>query len=391
VTRSWRGVLAIAAWQVSASATYYAVFAATSVFRETYDLSGFEVGLVVSVLTLGYTVFLFPMGAVVDAYGDRPAMVGGLVGLAAGTVGVVLSGTAESYLGLLVAVFALGAAYATGMPATNRAVAARAPRGRYNLAVGLKQVGVTLGSAVAAVLVTGLAARGFAWSAGFEVVAAAAVCVAAGFAVAYRGTSGTGTVSLPDLRGLAENRLLVVLAASGFFLGAAVFTTTGYAVPYTEDATNASRALAGGLLALMQVAGSVGRVGAGSIADRIPGTDAGASLRVLVVQTGVAGVLLVALPAVGRPGLVVAFAGLGLALLGFTGLYHGAVTALAPDGQSGAATAAAQLTLNVGGLLAPPTFGYVADTAGYATGWSLLGAGVLVSTLLVGGALRAAD
>lgn len=385
-SRSWRGVTAVAAWQVVASATYYAVFAATSSFRDTYGLSGFEVGLVVSVMTLGYTLLLFPMGAVVDAYGDHPAMVGGLVGLAIGAAGVAASGAglplAGTYPGLLVAVFVLGCAYATGMPATNRAVASRAPRGRYNLAVGLKQVGVTAGSAISAVFVTNHLVVPT-WPASFAVIAAVGFLVAAAYALTFNGTGGSGRMEFPDIRAIAANRLLLVLSLAGFFLGAAIFTLTGYTVPYIEDATPATTAFAGATLALMQVSGSIGRIGAGSIADRIRGTAARASLRVLTVQVAAAAVLFFALPEAHGVWLLVVFAGLGFGLLGFTGLYHGAVTALAPEGKSGAATAAGQITLNIGGLVVPPLFGLVADTAGYTTGWYLLGLGVAASTAMV--------
>nr|WP_233204084.1 hypothetical protein [Halegenticoccus soli] len=48
-------------WQVSASACYYAVFAATQFFRDVLGLSRFAVGLVVTAFTLGYAVFLLPI------------------------------------------------------------------------------------------------------------------------------------------------------------------------------------------------------------------------------------------------------------------------------------------------------------------------------------------
>ncbi|MEA5407140.1 hypothetical protein VB773_05800 [Haloarculaceae archaeon H-GB2-1] len=56
------GVLAVLAWQVVASACYYAVFAATASIRRTVGLSGFEIGVLLAALTLGYTLFLFPRG-----------------------------------------------------------------------------------------------------------------------------------------------------------------------------------------------------------------------------------------------------------------------------------------------------------------------------------------
>lgn len=368
---SWRGVLVVACWQVVASLCYYSVFPATDSFQAAFSLSGVQVGIVVATVTLGYTVFLFPAGAVVDAYGDRSAMVVGLAGLAVGALGVSF---ATGYATLLVAVFVLGAAYATAMPATNVAVTERAPAGSYNLAVGVKQVGVTLGSALAAFVVSALAIGSLGWQVGFRVAAVAAVVVGAGFLLSYEGAGGTGDVSLPDVRGLSGNAPLMALAAGGFFVGAAIYTTTGYAVPYLKAGTAASTALAGAVLGVTQLTGSAGRIVAGTLADRIGGGVASASLRVLAAQSAVGVVSMAAVALLAMPAVAVAFAVLGLGLLGVTGLYHGSLVALAGEEESGAATATGQTTLNLGGLVVPPLFGYLADTTGYRAGWELLAA-----------------
>ncbi|GAA0293777.1 MFS transporter [Halarchaeum salinum] len=367
----WRGVLTIALWQIVASLCYYSVFPATDAFKADFGLSGVQVGFIVTTLTLGYTVFLFPAGALVDAYGDRPAMVGGLVGLALGASGVYF---ATSYPMLLVAVFVLGAAYSTAMPATNIAVAERAPRGSYNLAVGIKQVGVTLGSALAAFVVAGLALFALGWQFGFLIAAAVSAVIAVGFLTAYKGAPGSGEISFPDVRALWGNRALMMLAAGGFFVGAGVFTTTGYVVPYLESSTTATTAVASMVLGVTQLTGSAGRIGAGALADRIRGSAATASIRVLSWQSGLGAVTIAVIPLFGMPSAAVGFAILGVGLLGVTGLYHGALVALASADQSGAATAAGQTTVNFGGLVVPPVFGYLADTAGYAAGWYLLAA-----------------
>ncbi|MFC6989066.1 hypothetical protein ACFQJD_10755 [Haloplanus sp. GCM10025708] len=70
--------------------------------------------------------------------------------------------------------------------------------------------------------------------------------------------------------------------------------------------------------------------------------------------------------------------------LGVPAIYYSCMTALVPDDRVGAATAGGQLTLNIGGLVAPPAFGYLVDTAGYATGWYALGTCTLVAALFVG-------
>jgi MFS family permease len=372
----------VAGWQTIASLCFYTIFAATAFLRGEFGLSRTLVGVTITVTMLGYTLFLFVMGAAVDGYGERRVMIGGLLGVALGAVGVVV---APSYPVLLLSLLVLGGAYATAMPATNRAVLTVAPAGRRNLVMSIKQVGVTVGSGLGAVIVTWLAATRFGWRAGFAVAAGVAVSFALVFARWYRGDGGSGTPGIPDVRGLLAWRDYRVLAAAGFFFGAAILTTTAYVVLYLTETVGVVAGIAGTVLALVQVTGSVGRIGGGAIVDRLPTDDARASALVLVGQSVLGGGCLVAVTAVDSTlAAAVGFGALGLFVFGIPATYYACMTALVPDDRVGEATAGGQLTINAGGLVAPPTFGYLADVAGYRTGWLALAGGVAVAAILVG-------
>lgn len=153
--RSYRRTVSLVTlWQVSASICYYTVFAATPFFRDEFGLSRLSVGFVVTALTLGYAVWLLPVGALIDRFGERRTLVIGLVGLSAGAAMVA---GAPTYALLLAAAFFLGSMYATAIPGTNKAVYDNIAAGRQNFAMGIKQVGVTAGSGISSLLVTGLA------------------------------------------------------------------------------------------------------------------------------------------------------------------------------------------------------------------------------------------
>jgi MFS family permease len=169
----WRVLGSVLAWQMTASICYYAVFAATPFLREVFGLSRFSVGLVVTALTLGQLVFLLPVGAAVDGYGERRMLIAGLGGLSVGTVGI---GIAWSFPVVTIAAFGLGAAYAVSMPGTNRAVFESIPPARRNLGMGIKQVGVTAGSACSSIAIPAFAVAG-ATAPQLAVV----VCLALGF------------------------------------------------------------------------------------------------------------------------------------------------------------------------------------------------------------------
>ncbi|AQL41386.1 MFS transporter [Halorientalis sp. IM1011] len=381
----WRTVSLVTLWQVAASICYYTVFAATPFFRDAFGLSRFTVGLVVTALTLGYAVWLLPVGASIDRFGEKRMLVIGLVGLSTGAVAVA---GAPTYALLLVAVFFLGSTYATAIPGTNKAVYDGIAAGHQNLAMGIKQVGVTAGSGSSALLVTGLAGVLF-WQAGFLVAAAFGLVVALVFALAYHRNDGGGAAEYPDFRALSRNRPYRVLVAAGVFLGAALFTTTGYTVLYVEEAIGASIAFGGVVLALVQLFGSAGRLVGGWLSDNLPGDPQTRIGAILLVQAVVGAFLFLVVAATDSPwSAVVAFSALGFFVLGNTGVYYSYMATLVAADEMGGATAGGQLALVVGSILAPPAFGYLADTVGYRGSWWLLAAGTVAATGLLAYSMR---
>ncbi|AXR77093.1 MFS transporter [Natrarchaeobaculum sulfurireducens] len=376
----WRTVSLVTMWQISASICYYSVFAATPFFRDAFGLSRFSVGVVVTMVTLGYAVFLLPLGALVDRFGERLTLSLSLVGLATGAALVAGSPT---YAMLLAAVFVLGSLYGTAMPGTNKAVFDNIEPGKQNLAMGIKQVGVTGGSGISALLVTGLAGVLF-WQAGFLIATALGLVVAVVFYRLYSSSSAGGTAEYPDFRVLLSNQPYVLLTVAGLFLGAALFTTTGYTVLYVEESIGASVAFSGVVLALVQLFGSVGRVLTGWLADVLPGDPQVRIGSILIVQSLAGAVLFVVVASTTTVlGATLAFSALGFFVLGYTGVYYSVMATLVRAEEMGGATAGGQLALTSGALFAPPAFGYLADTIGYRASWLLLAGLVLVASGLL--------
>ncbi|MCL9815869.1 MFS transporter [Natronocalculus amylovorans] len=366
---TWRLVSMILFWQVAASIIYYSVFAATPFFRDEFQLSGFAVGLVVTSLTLGYAVFLLPLGAMTDRFGERRTLTVGILGL---SVGALLVTVAWSYPALLLAAFLLGSLYGTAMPGTNKAIFDNVAAGRQNLAMGIKQVGVTAGSGISALLVTWIAGILF-WQAGFITAAIFGLLAAVLFFGFYRDGGGSGAASYPDFGGLARNKPYRSLTIAGFFLGAGLFTTTGYTILFIDESIGATVAYGGVVLALLQVSGSVGRVLTGWLSDVLPGEPRKSIGAILLIQT-IAGVILFVVVAFSDTVLTAtaALIGLGFFVLGFTGVYYSCMATLVGPDEMGSATGGGQLSLTSGALVAPPAFGYLADIYGYQASWLLL-------------------
>lgn len=379
--RSTRLVSVVLAWQIAASICYYAVFASTTFFQEAFGLSRFFVGFVITSLTLGYTLLLLPTGAIIDGYGERRVLIGGLLGLGLVAIAIPFS---PSFLVLLVVVALLGTLYATAIPGTNRAIFENIPEGRQHLALGIKQVGVTAGSGISAILVTWIAGTRFGWEAGFLVAGLVAFLVAGVFAFVYREETGTGTVSVQNPRELFSQSDYRRLTAAGFFLGAGLFTTTGYTILYVES-LGASVGFAGVVLAAVQVGGSAGRVVSGAVGDYLPGSERVATTRILLAQAVGSALTFVGVVLIDSPlAALVAFTLLGFFVLGFTGMYYSCMSTLVANEEMGQATAGGQLSLNGGALVGPPAFGLLADLFGYDAAWlALATAGAVATGLLL--------
>jgi sugar phosphate permease len=74
--------------------------------------------------------------------------------------------------------------------------------------------------------------------------------------------------------------------------------------------------------------------------------------------------------------------GVGIRVVGSTGVFYSTMTAIVETEEIGAATAGGQTAINVGGLVGPPAFGFLADTVSYEAGWALLAGVGLIATLL---------
>jgi predicted MFS family arabinose efflux permease len=210
------------------------------------------------------------------------------------------------------------------------------------------------------------------------------VVVAAVTAWRYEGKPGGGELSVPDVRGLLADPGYRGLVVSGLFLGAAVFTTTGYVVLHVTESVGAAAGVAGAVLATVQLTGSAGRLVGGELADRLPGRPARAPALVLTAQAALAAVgFLAVVAAESTAASWAAFGFLGLFILGFPGVYYATMTALVDDDEVGAATAGGQTAINLGGLSAPPLFGFVVDVTGYETGWTLTAGLAAIAAVVV--------
>jgi MFS family permease len=110
---------------------------------------------------------------------------------------------------------------------------------------------------------------------------------------------------------------------------------------------------------------------------------------ILIVQAVAGATLFVVVAATDSAwGAVIAFSVLGFFVLGNTGVYYSYMATLVTADEMGGATAGGQLALVIGSIVAPPAFGYLADTVGYRNSWWLLAAGAVVASGLLAYSVR---
>lgn len=368
--------------QVSVSAIRLGILALMPYIRQDLGLDRAQVGLISSVINAGAVAAGIPAGKAVDRYGERLVIGWGCI-----LSGLVILGVlfARNFPALLVILIATGLLNTSAVPAGGKLVAKWFRNNERGTAMGIRQTGVPLGGAIAAVTLPPLALF-IGWRAALAVVGVVAIVIGIGALYVYREPSAAALARPHGARIrvrslLARNDLRAVLAYV-FLFGASQWCFLTYLALYLTEAINLSVVAAGALLGLGQLCGTLGRVGWGLASDRLFGGRRRPAL-LLVGALAVAATLALALISPGTPIVVIAgiVALLGVNLQGWNGLAHALAAEL--GGARGAAVALG-MTSSVGFIgvvLLPPLFGALVDWAeSYRAAWVVL-SGLLVAAL----------
>lgn len=282
---------------------------------------------------------------------------------------------------LVIALGALvvGMGYGAVTPASSTVLAERVPPGLRAFIFSLKQSGVPIGGAIAGALVPLLISR-FGWKAaalavaliGVAVILAAQVVQHEVDSVNPRKRRPRGGGLLEPLRLVFKHHRLREMAISSFTYSGMQMCLGSYLVVALIDLTGFSLAQAGAALSVAMIAGAVGRLFWGAIADNWV-----ASRRLL----GFLGVTMSACAFVtaaigphwsGAAVYAIAFV-YGATAVGWNGVYLAEVVRIAPPGQAGAATGAS-LAMTYSGVVALPSLFWLVHTAsGYAAAFVAVG------------------
>jgi sugar phosphate permease len=364
------GVLAQAAF----SAILLGLPAIAPAIQDRYDLTLTQIGVMLAAVSFGSVPTLLIWGVVADRIGERAVIAVGQAGTAAA---LVWAAYAPSF-GALVAALTLAGAIGAGVnAASGRAVMAWFGEDERGLALGIRQMAVPLGGAVAAIALP-LLNEHISLHAAFDGLAVSCLVAAVVGAVLLRVEPAEDHSLLA--RPLRDPRVWRICIASTFYVTTQI-SLLGFLVLFLHERRGVSTSVAAGALAITQVLGGIARVAVGRVSDRL-------RMRIvplrwlalgLTSSAAAATALLDAPVWLVTAALVVA----GTFALAWNGLSFTATAEAAGRARSGAAIGLQQTFLSVGGIAAPIAFAAAVHHYSWRAAFVLAAASPLVGYVLL--------
>ena len=364
------GVFAQAAY----AATGLGLAAIAPAIRRDFSLTLTQTGVVLGAGFLGSLATLLVWGIVADVVGERIVIT---VGLAASSGALVWAAYAASFATLVAALALAGGLGAGVNAASGRAVMAWFAEEERGLALGIRQMAVPLGGAIAAVALP-LLEQHISLRAAFDGLAVGSLLAAVVAFVLIRVEPAEDHSVLA--RPLRDPRVWLICIGSTFFVMTQV-SLLGFFVLFLHDDRGVSTAVAAGALAVTQVLGGISRIALGRWSDRIrmrivPLRRVGLGIAVSVAVTTT---LLDASSWIVVPALVAA-ATFGLS---WNGLSFAATAETAGRARSGAAIGLQQTFLAAGGIVAPIGFATIVHHASWRLAFALAAVSPLIGYALL--------
>jgi MFS transporter, ACS family, hexuronate transporter len=360
--------------------------------RTEYGLQRSQVGLTTATIFVAVAACSVPAGRVADAVGVGRAILASCLVVAAGTLGL---GLLTTPVALGAALLLVGVGYSLISPATNKGVIGAAPARLRGRAMGVKQMGVTAGAAVAAATLP-LGVQEIGITATLVILAAviaaagAAAATVVGRVVGRRTTDAAredpraGVARRPDP---ARRRRVLRLGAAVGGMVAAQHVVATYLTLFLVDRRGMSLTAAAALLTVLHLSGTIARLGWGWVSDLL-----GSPLITMAAIGSVSIAALLALATIGAAVPAVALVALvivlGTATQGGNAVYQVAIAEEDVE-RAGWASGVGMALGFTGAIVAPPVFGASVDASGsYAVGLALTACVVAASVAVAAGLAR---
>jgi MFS transporter, ACS family, hexuronate transporter len=356
---------------------------------EDLSLSKSQIGMLPAALFLGQAFASVPAGFLTDRYGSRRLLLMAALFLGFGFLVMTFLG---QFWAVLLLVMLGGIGYGAMHPVTNKGIMYWFTVKQRGTAMGIKQMGITAGSALAGLILLPLGAE-LGWRP--VLLVACVLLLLSGFLsyVLYRdppeqgetAANQTGIVSFyKSMFKMFKNKALMLVSFSAMGLNGSQMCLNTYLVLFAYEKLGISLFLSGMLLVISEVSGSLGRIAWGMVSDFLFNSNRVVILLIITVLTAVSSMVFVFTQEASFWGMVPVVIVFGFSASGFNGIWMNLASEIVPREQSGISSGVSITFGSVGVVLVPPFFGLMVDQSGsFAFGWLLItGMMVAVFTML---------
>lgn len=335
------------------------------------SLVGYQVAMVYTGAMLSSLIG----GAVVNRFGPARSS---QIALWLAALGCLFTATL-GLAGVMIGAMVIGLGYGFTNPAASLLLSRAAIGSRSNLIFSIKQCGVPIGGMLAGLLLPPITLL-LDWRA--AIITCLLICLLWSLVLQrYRGRwdmernpgSPLFAAPLEGLRLIWGHRILRWLALASLAYTAVQLSLTGFLVTYLVTEIGMTLVVAGGVLAVVQICGAVGRISWGWVADLLQ-----SGLRAMILNGAIAIPASFAVAAISSDWPILAVwlaAGLfGFCAVGWNGVFVAVIARQAPPGSIGHATSGVLFITFAGVLVGPSALSLLHDQAqiSYAAGYMLM-------------------
>lgn len=350
------------------------------IIGDELQLTKSQIGMFPAALFLGQSLISIPAGLLTDKVGSRKMIL--FIVLLLGCSFLIISIT-TSFILLLFLIAIAGFAYGASHPTTNRGILLWFSAQTRGTAMGLKQMGVTLGSAFAALILLPIA-NSLGWQSATFIAALSLLIVGTLIYCVYdepkRKACFTPYKSkklfaqknkFNNILQIIKHKALIFITFSAMLLSGSQMILNTFIILFAYEKIGVSLILSGVLLGIAELGGSLGRVGWGLISDYLFNGKRIIVLLLISILVATISIIIALLPyGTSFYIMVIIVFIFGFGTSGFNGVWMNATTEIFPSSVSGVATGFSITFGSWGVIFIPPIFGSIVDQTGtYIIGW----------------------
>lgn len=334
---------------------------------ESFTLTNFQIGFLPTALFVGQFLATLPIGFIADKVATHRLM---LLLMSIVGIGFLLLATIDgNYFIALLFIMLAGLGYGGMHPVTNKMLVQLYPIQKIALPMGMKQMSITLGSALSSIVLIAIAEY-IGWQQ--TVAMASLLLLVIGIFVymllkpyeeTFRSHSTTEVSLISQLKKLMSSTPLFFSTLIALILMGIQVTFNTYLLLYLIEVKVWAVYLAGLALACSEIFGALGRVLWGVISDKFLRSNRWIVLLIIAVWLTPAlyGLHIVQ----DRLLSFMVIATIGFSLSGFNGVWMNLAVESVPKTLSGSASGYSVTFASVGVFIIPPLFGYILDQSSY--------------------------